>query len=94
MNHIPGALAFHRDMMLDIPLIADLITIRKSRQSIIDESLRIANLSRLNHDYRVGEQVLLKVFAPNKLDARWLGPYEILTVHANGTLSIRLNAHN
>jgi hypothetical protein len=70
MNHIPGALAFHRDMMLDIPLIADLITIRKSRQSIIDESLRIANLSRLNHDYRVGEQVLLEVFARNKLDAR------------------------
>jgi hypothetical protein len=56
-------------------------------------SLRVANLSRLNHDYRVGEQVLLKVFAPNKLDARWLGPYEIITVHANGTLTIRLNAH-
>ncbi len=27
-SNTPGALAFHRDMLLDIPLIADLITIR------------------------------------------------------------------
>jgi hypothetical protein len=93
MNHTPGALAFHRDMLLDIPLIADLITIRNSRQRIIDERLRVANLHRLNHDYRIGEQVLFKVFAPKKLEARWHGPYEIITVHANGTLTIRLNAH-
>jgi hypothetical protein len=56
-------------MMLDIPLIADLITIRNSRQRIIDERLRVANLHRLNHDYRIGERVLFKVFALNKLDA-------------------------
>jgi hypothetical protein len=56
--------------MLYIPLIADLLTIRNSRQAIIDESLRHANLKRLNHDYCVGEHVLLKVYAPKKLDAR------------------------
>jgi transposase InsO family protein len=94
MNHTPGALAFHRDMLLDIPLIADLITIRNSRQSIIDERLRVANLHRLNHDYRIGERVLFKVFAPKKLDARWHGPYEIITVHVNGTLTIRLSPHS
>ena len=65
MNNTPGALAFHCDMLLDIPLIADLITIHNSRQAIIDESLRIANLHRLNHDYRVNEQVLFKVYAPH-----------------------------
>jgi hypothetical protein len=90
MNNTPGALAFHRDMMLDIPLIADLLTIRNSRQAIIDESLRHANLKRLNHDYRVGEQVSLEVYAPKKLDARWTGPYLILAVHVNGTLTIHL----
>jgi hypothetical protein len=92
-NNTSGALAFHRDMLSDIPLIADLITIRNSRQAIIDESLRVANMQRLNHDYRVGEQVLFKVYAPKKLDARWTGPYNIESVHVNGTLSIRLNAH-
>jgi hypothetical protein len=30
MNDSPGALVFHRDMMLNIPLIVDLITIRNS----------------------------------------------------------------
>jgi hypothetical protein len=93
MNNTPGALALHRDMPLDIPLIADLITIRNSRQAIIDESLRVANMQRLNHDYRFGEQVLFKVYAPKKLDARWTGPYNIESVHVNGTLTIRLNAH-
>jgi hypothetical protein len=51
---------FHRDMMLDIPLISELISIRNSRQAIIDESHSIANLRELNHDYRVCEQVLLR----------------------------------
>jgi hypothetical protein len=93
MNNTPGSLAFHRDMLLDIPLVADLITIRNSRQTIIDESLRVANLHRLNHDYRAGERVLFKVYNPSKLEDRWTGPYEIITVHVNGTLTIRLNAH-
>jgi hypothetical protein len=50
-------------------------------------------MQRLNHDYRVGEQVLFKVYAPTKLDARWTGPYNIESVQVNGTLTIRLNAH-
>jgi hypothetical protein len=49
--------------------------------------------NQLNHNYRIGEQVLFKVFAPKKLEARWHGPYEIIAVHANKTLTIRLNAH-
>jgi hypothetical protein len=93
MDNTPGALAFHRDMLLAIPLIADLITICNSRQRILNERLRVANLHHLNHDYQIGERVLFKVFAPKKLDARWHGPYEITRVHVNGTLTIRLNAH-
>jgi hypothetical protein len=48
MKNSPGALAFHRDMMLDIRLsIVDLITLitvpRNSRQAIVDDSLRNAD---------------------------------------------------
>jgi hypothetical protein len=92
-NNSPGSRAFHRDMMLDIPLIADLITIRSSRQAAVHESIRIANLCQLTHDNRQREQVMFKVYKPNKLDARWTGPYEIITVHVNGNLTIRLHAH-
>jgi hypothetical protein len=55
MDHTPGALAFHRDM---IPLISTLFSIRNSRQAIIDESHSKANLREFNHDYRVCEQAL------------------------------------
>jgi hypothetical protein len=72
-------------MLLDIPLIADLITIRNSHQAIIDESLLVANLT--------GSITIIVVHAPDKLDARWTGPYDNVSVHVNGTLTIRLNAH-
>jgi hypothetical protein len=47
MKNSPGALAFHRDMMLDIRLsivdLITLITVRNSRQAIVDDSLRNAD---------------------------------------------------
>ena len=35
----PGALAFHRDMLLNIPFIADMQLLRDKRQLLIDEKL-------------------------------------------------------
>ena len=42
----PGALVFHRDMLLPIPIMADYNLIRQRRQAIIDENNRRANLRR------------------------------------------------
>ena len=39
----PGALAFHRDMLLNIPLIADLQLLRDKRQALIDQQLMRTN---------------------------------------------------
>jgi len=36
----PGAKIFQRDMMLNIPLIADLERLQQKRQALIDEQLR------------------------------------------------------
>jgi len=47
----PGALVFQRDMILDIPLIADLELIRQQRQALIDEQLIRANRRRISYDY-------------------------------------------
>ena len=87
----PGAIAFSRDMVLDIPLIADLHALREQRQQLIDERLVTANRKRFSYDYRVGDQVLKLAYKPNKLSPRAEGPYSIETVHQNGTLTIRLN---
>jgi hypothetical protein len=89
----PGALAFHRDMILDLPIIADLISIREKRQQLIDERLIQANRRRFAYDYTVGQQVLKLVYKPNKLEPRAEGPYDIIQVHTNGTLTIRISPH-
>ena len=42
----PGAMAFNRDMMVDVPLISNLIAIRNKRQQHVDESVRRENAKR------------------------------------------------
>jgi len=93
MKVSPGGLVFHRDMFLDIPLLANLATIRQNRQRLIDENLRRDNLKRRTHDYQPGQAVLLLVPDPKKLEPRAIGPFPIHQVHTNGTVSILRNPH-
>jgi hypothetical protein len=91
----PGAIVFNRDMLLDIPYIADLVLLRNKRQQIIDYNLRHANNQRHNYDYQVGGQVYELVSHRNRftgtLSTRTDGPYRIIQVHTNGTLTIQRN---
>jgi hypothetical protein len=47
----PGALLFHRDMILETPIIADLHLMHQQRQALIDKNLLPANQRRVSHDY-------------------------------------------
>ena len=89
----PGALVFNRDMLLDIPFVADLITLRNKRQLRIDENLRKENNRRRDYDYNIGDRVYELVEIKNPLTSKIRtyaqGPYDILCVHTNGTLTIR-----
>ena len=53
MKISPGALVFQRDMLLDIPLIADLHLLQQKRQVLINERLfqanRAVSLTIINH---------------------------------------------
>ena len=89
LGSTPGSIAFGRDMVLDIPVIADLIAIRDKRQQLIDDRLIKANRRRFSHDYVIGDQVLKLTYKPNKLQPRAEGPYPIEQVHTNGTVTIR-----
>ena len=93
MKTTPGAVAFHRDMLLNIPLAADLYLLQHNRALLIDKQLIHANRSRISHDYRQGEEVLILAYKPDKLDARATGPFRIDQIHTNGTVTIRRNAH-
>ena len=93
LKNSPGSLAFSRDMVLDIPLLADWELIRQKRQQLIDQRLIAANRKHFVYNYQIGDEVLKPVYKPKKLDPRATGPYRIEQVHTNGTLTIRLNAH-
>jgi hypothetical protein len=87
----PGGLAFGRDMVLDLPLIADLQSIKDNCQQLINRRLIASNRKRFSYDYAVNDEVLKLIYKPDKLEPRASGPYRIERVHANGTLTIRLS---
>jgi transposase InsO family protein len=89
----PGALAFNRDMVMNIPFVADLHLIRDHRQQLIDQRLLTSNRKRISYDYQPNQEVLKLVYEPAKLEPRATGPYRVNAVHTNGTITIQLNAY-
>jgi hypothetical protein len=78
-------------MLLNIPFMADLVTLQNLRQQKIDLRLLKANSKRRPHDFRVGEQVMIRqMHGPSdKLKATYQGPFPIETVHTNGSVTVR-----
>lgn len=87
----PSVIAFGRDMVLNIPYQVDLLLLQKNRQVKIDNRLIRANATRSNLDYQTGMRVYVQTARKSKLDPIYQGPYEIVSVHTNGTVSIRLS---
>ena len=86
----PGAIAFNHDMLLNLPLQADLIALQKRRQHVIDQNLLRMNAKRRSFDYQPGQEVLILDHEADKLDPKAVGPYTILRVHTNGTVTLRM----
>ena len=85
----PGIIAFHRDMLLNVPVIADLQAIQEKRQQLVARNNQRQNARRHTHTYNINDLVLLAIPTPKKLQERFQGPYKILQVHNNGTLTIK-----
>ena len=85
----PGALVFQRDMLLPIPVLANYDLVRERRQVVVDDNNRRANLRRHFKDYNVGDRVLLIKKSGPKLSPKALGPYAVVQVHVNGTITIQ-----
>ena len=90
LGSAPGALAFSRDMFLNVPLVANWQTIARAREQHVNENLRRANRKRIQYDYVPGQQVLKKVHDRTRLGVKTTGPYTIDRVHVNGNLTILL----
>jgi transposase InsO family protein len=84
----PGSIVFGRDMMLNIPIVADWELMKQRRQLQIDIDAAAANAKRHDKEYQAGDEVLLIKENPKKLEARAFGPFTVIDRHLNGTITI------
>jgi hypothetical protein len=87
----PGAAIFGRDMLFDIPFIADWKKIGEHRQLLTDRNTSRENEGRIDYDYKVGQKVLIrKEGILRKTESRHLkDPWVITSVHTNGTIRVQ-----
>jgi hypothetical protein len=87
----PGKLVFGREMVLPMKFMADLGAIEQQRQKEMACNIRRENASRMNHDYKVGDKILLK--KPCKhlitLEAPITGTHTVTAIYTNGILRIQ-----
>ena len=89
----PAQLVFSRDMLLNIKFLADWEAIRLRKQKQVDTNTARENRLRVDHDYAVGDKVLLTDKDVNrKLNCPTKGPYEIKQVYTNGTVRVSKGA--
>jgi len=86
----PGAAIFGRDMLFDIPYIADWNKVGEHRQRQTDRNTARENESRVDYDYKVGGKVLIrKDGILRKSESRYdSDPWTITSVHTNGTIRV------
>ena len=83
----PWALVYGRDMIVNVPVISDLIAIRKQRQQLVDN-----NQKWYDYYYKVGDEVMIRTYNPTKLQ-EWLHKsYQITKCRTNGIVSIERRA--
>lgn len=92
-GYAPGTLSFGRDMIYNESIDFDFGNINQRRQRRVDRDNKRSNSKRYSFDYKVGGQVMKRIFDPTKLQHVWNGPHKILQVHVNGNITIRLSDH-
>ena len=89
----PCQLVFGRDMMLPIRFKANWASIQQKRQAEMKRNNDRENRSRIDHEYKVGDKVLLtKPGIIPKLEKPRKGPYNLVRVYTNGTVRIQRGA--
>jgi hypothetical protein len=86
----PGTAIFGRDMLFDIPYIADWNKIGDYRQHQTDLNTKRENNAKIDNDYKVGGKVLLqKDGILHKTESRYDSePWTITSVYTNGTIGV------
>ena len=89
LQSTPGQLVFGRDMIFDIAHVADWQYIKQRKQTLINKNNKRENDKRIDYDYAVGETIVKIKAGTHKMEQPREGPYDIIRVHANGTVTIQ-----
>ena len=92
LQNSPGQLVFGRDMIFNIQHTANWEYIKQRKQQIIEKNNKRENAGRIEHNYKVGDKVLLKRGNENKYEAPYTGPYDVLKVNENGTVRLMVKS--
>jgi transposase InsO family protein len=65
LQSTPGALAFHHNMVINIPLMSDLTLVQQNRQQLIDQRLIKSNRKRFAYDYQPNQELLKLEYKPD-----------------------------
>jgi hypothetical protein len=81
----PGQLVFGRDMVVPIKFMEDWGAIEQQRQKEMVRNNRRENASRISHDYKVGDKILLKKPGKHlrKVEAPRTGPHTVAPIYTN-----------
>ncbi len=88
-----GTLTFPHKMLLNFPLIAECQNIPKpnNREALLNNTLLKSNQQCIDYDYSVGQQGLkYENTIKGKFAIKTSGPFEIVCIHMNGTVTIQL----
>ena len=85
----PGQLVFGHDMILNVKHEANWQAIKEHKQKLIHMNNKHENLRRIQHTYHPGDRVLLEKEA-NKYERNNEGPYEVVQVFTNGTVTLQM----
>ena len=86
----PGQMAFGRDMIINATYLANWRTVNQNKiKRALYDNVR-ENKKRLDHDFQPGQNVfIINRDIKRKLSPDKEGPFEIISVHTNGTITIR-----
>jgi hypothetical protein len=87
----PGAATLGREMLFDIPFLADWNKIGDHRQRQTDLNIERENRSCRDWDYKVGDKVLLRKNGIIRTSESQYecAPWTITSVHTNGTIRVQ-----
>ena len=77
-------LVFGQDAILNIKHVADWEHIQKRKKLRINHNNKRENMQHNNHQYKVGDKILVKRKKNSKHELEFMGPFPITEINDNG----------